>query len=80
MFKSVLSKYLRASLELQGVQDDVRGLVSLHALAGVVEELVQRGALALLQRVAVQDPVRGAAGVPGLDARLHQQVLRRRGD
>ena len=58
------------------MQNDVGGLVPLHALPGVVEELVQGGALALLQRVVVEDLVGGQAGVPRLDPGLHQQVLR----
>ena len=58
------------------MQDHVGGLVSLHALPGVVEQLVQGGALALLQRVVVEDLVGGEAGVPRLDPGLHQQVLR----
>ena len=58
------------------MQNDVGGLVSLHTLPGVVEELVQGGALALLQGVVVEDLVRSEAGVPGLYPRLHQQVLR----
>ena len=58
------------------MQDDVGGLVPLHALPGVVEELVQGGALALLQRIVIEDLVGGEAGVPRLDPGLYQQVLR----
>ena len=35
------------------------GLVALHALPGVVEELVQGRALTLLECVVVEDPAKG---------------------
>ena len=68
--------YLRTSLKLESVQYNVSCLVPLDALPGVVEQLVQGGGLTLLQREVVQDLVRREPGVRGVDAGLHQDVLR----
>ena len=57
------------------MQYNVCRLVPLHTLPGVVEQLVQSGALALVQGVVVQDLVRSEARVARVDTRLHQDVL-----
>ena len=57
------------------MQYNVCRLVPLHTLPGVVEQLVQGGALTLVQGVVVQDPVRREARVTRVNPRLHQDVL-----